>query len=119
MLDPDSPIPGDLYHGTHPNCYDDETCVQTSNDMKLFKDIDKDDEIMSINPYDLRIEWLKPLQHISYHYKGKMIHFSNSQIDLMVTPEHHCFAAVAVFVAIFLWIFYPSKIDQPYQLFYP
>ena len=73
----------------HSNCYDKETEVYTNSGWKLFKDLNENELVFTINPDNLESEWQKPINYISYKYHGNMISFKNSRFDLLVTPNHN------------------------------
>ena len=73
----------------HPYCYSDDTEVMTNNGWKLFKDVEKNDKIMSINPETKEIDFIPFVKQVQYEYNGKMIHFPGRNFDLLVTPDHN------------------------------
>lgn len=73
----------------HPYCYSDDTEVMTNNGWKLFKDVEKNETIMSINPETREIGFVPFVQKVEYEYNGKMIHFIGYYFDLLVTPDHN------------------------------
>lgn len=73
----------------HPYCYSDDTEVMTNNGWKLFKDVEKTDRIMSINPDTKEIDFIPFIQKIQYEYNGEMVHFPGRNFDLLVTPNHN------------------------------
>ncbi len=73
----------------HVNCYDKETEVYTNSGWKLFRDLNEDELVFTIDPENLESEWQKPINYISYKYHGNMISFKNSRFDLLVTPNHN------------------------------
>ena len=73
----------------HPYCYSDDTEVMTNNGWKLFKDVEKNDKIMSINPETKEIDFVPFVKQVQYEYNGKMIHFPGRNFDLLVTPDHN------------------------------
>lgn len=73
----------------HPYCYSDDTEVMTNNGWKLFKDVEKNDKIMSINPETKEIDFVPYVQKIQYEYNGDMIHFPGRNYDMLVTPDHN------------------------------
>jgi hypothetical protein len=75
----------------HPNCYDKETEIYTNEGWKLFKDLNKEETILSLNPENFDLDYLKPIDYIDYDYNGKMINFKGQGIDLSVTPNHRMF----------------------------
>ena len=77
-------FPGDL----GPNCYSEDTEVLTKDGWKLFKDVTYEDEILAYNKEKNKLVWEKPLKIYWKYYEGKLIHFKNRYIDLLVTPNH-------------------------------
>lgn len=75
----------------HPNCYDKDTEVYTSNGWKLFKDVSDDDLILTMNPITFEIEFVDFINKIEYEYNGNMVYIYNKWFDMMVTPDHHMF----------------------------
>lgn len=75
----------------HPNCYDQETEVYTLDGWKLFKDVLLGEMVMTLNPGTKNIEWHPCVAKIQSPYSGKMIHYSNRNFDLLVTPDHPMF----------------------------
>ena len=73
---------------THPNCYSNDTEVYTDQGWKLFKDLDKTEKVLSLNPDNEDLEWIKPIDYVSFKSE-KMIHFKNKWNDILVTPEHN------------------------------
>lgn len=74
--------------GWHPQCYSDDTEVMTNFGWKLFKDLLKDDLIMSLNPETRQPEYVKYAEYVEYHREGDMVRFSNKSLDMLVTPDH-------------------------------
>ena len=69
-------------------CYDNKTEVLTRKGFKFFKDVTFDDEIATLNPITHELEYHKPLAKQEYDFHGKMHHYKNAGVDLLVTPEH-------------------------------
>lgn len=76
------------YPPMHPHCYDRETEIFTNQGWKLFKDLTKEELVYTLDKDTLIPEWQKPINYITYNYKGKLLYYKNSRFDLMVTPEH-------------------------------
>ncbi|MDP3986698.1 MAG: DNA methyltransferase, partial [Nanoarchaeota archaeon] len=72
-------------------CYDERTRVMTKKGLKYFKDVTRDDEVMTLNKNTKEIEYQKPFDLISYDYEGDMVRFKHRNIDLLVTPNHNMF----------------------------
>lgn len=73
----------------HPYCYSDDTEVMTNNGWKLFKDVTKEDLIMSINPETKEIDFIRTVRKVQYDYNGKMILFPGRNYNQLVTPDHN------------------------------
>lgn len=91
-----SPYPIDKvpYLPRHTHCYDKETEVYTSNGWKLFKDVDKKDLILTIDPVTHEIEFVNFVNKIGYKYSGKMVHLYNKWFDMEVTPDHQMYIGI-------------------------
>jgi len=73
------------------SCYDDKTRALTIDGLKSYKELKKGDKVFSLNPVTRKIE-VKPIEKIIIQpYNGKMVHFKNQRIDLLVTPNHNMF----------------------------
>lgn len=70
-------------------CFDDQTEVMTRRaGFILFKDLQPDDEIATLNMDTKEWEWQIPWEIIRKPYKGKMYRFKNQKVDFVVTPNH-------------------------------
>ena len=69
-------------------CYDDKTEILTNNGWKLFKDLNKDDTVATLNPETKEIEYQKPSQFFRYWFDGEMIRIDTKSVDLCITPNH-------------------------------
>jgi dTDP-glucose 4,6-dehydratase len=75
----------------HVSCYDEKTRALTTEGLKTYKELREGDKVFSLNPETQTIE-TKPIEKvIIQHYKGKMVHFKNKRINLLVTPNHRMF----------------------------
>jgi len=72
----------------HPMCYHKDTEVYTNEGWKFFKDLQGNEEILSLNPETFELEWLPYLNHISYKFKGELYRLHNRWFDLIITPDH-------------------------------
>lgn len=68
-------------------CYDDKTEVLTRDGWKKFETLNLSDEIACLSDNN-ELEWHLPKAIQSYDYDGKLLRFSNTSIDLLVTPNH-------------------------------
>ena len=74
-------------------CYSSDTEVLTKDGWKYFNNIEKIDEIVTLNKKG-ELEYQYPSEIINYHYSGKMYHFKNTKmLDLCVTPGHNLYIA--------------------------
>ena len=75
-------------NGNFGTCHSDDTQVLTRNGWKYFKDIDYSDKLASADPETGDLIFESPINIISYHYKGYMIHGCHKNLNFMVTPDH-------------------------------
>ena len=73
------------------SCYDEQTEILTNKGWKYFKELDKTEEVMTLNQDNRKLEWQKPIEYIEKDYSGEMIHFKSKSNDLLVTPNHQFF----------------------------
>ena len=73
-------------------CHDFQTEILTENGWKLFKDLDKEEKIATVNPDNHEIEYQKPINYIEYDYEGDMYYFNHkSGLNALVTPNHNMY----------------------------
>ena len=72
-------------------CFDKETEILTKNGWKNIGDCTLDDYCLSREPNTSKLEWVKVVNLISYHYNGKMYKYNGKNVDLCVTPNHRMF----------------------------
>ena len=82
---------GDIVTNPPYACYDKETQVKTKDGWRYFYELTGNEEILSVNPENLKLEWSKIVTRHEYDYNGNMVHFKNRLQDLMVTPNHRMF----------------------------
>jgi hypothetical protein len=80
---------------THPGdgtayalCFDDKTEIMTEDGWKLFKDLNKDERVATLNVETDSFEWQKPTDYTDEYYSGEMLHFKSRNVDVLVTPNH-------------------------------
>lgn len=73
----------------HPFCYDDKTEVLTNEGFKFFKDLNGNEEFLSVNLQTGDGEWCKAVGWINERYKGKMLLREHKSFSLMTTPNHN------------------------------
>ncbi len=70
-------------------CYSDDTEVLTSNGWKLFKDVDeRTDLAASRDPTTGYFEWAPIAFKIAEPFRGDLLHWQSTELDMLVTPEH-------------------------------
>lgn len=89
------PFKGDFAIVTNPpyKCYDADTQCYTKRGWLSYDEINKDDLVMSVNPYTRELEWVN-IKEIIVREIGdgeNMFHFKKSHMDIMVTSGHRMF----------------------------
>lgn len=69
------------------SCFSEDTEVLTKDGWKLFKNVSKDDSLLTLNKKHF-VEYHKPTEVIRQRYIGELIFFRNFHCDLSVTPNH-------------------------------
>ena len=72
----------------HPFCYDDKVEVLTNKGWKFFKDLDKTELFLSINPETGEGEYVPAVAWINQYYEGEMVYRKSKCFDLANTPNH-------------------------------
>lgn len=72
----------------HPFCYDDKVEVLTNKGWKFFKDLDKTELFLSINPETGEGEYVHAVAWINQYYEGDMVYRKSKCFDLANTPNH-------------------------------
>lgn len=83
----------DLVVTSWPFCYDEETQILTHRGWLGFADLRDDDEVATVHPDRLCLEWQRPTSRVWELYSGEMLAFGNRSFDLLVTPNHRLFVA--------------------------
>ncbi len=83
-------IPFSTQYEYSPNyCFDEQTEVLTRRGFLRFGEIVETDDLATINPDTLAVEWQQPQRIVWQRYTGPMLHFVNrGGFDQMVTPDH-------------------------------
>lgn len=76
-----------ILQGNH-ECLDDKTEVLTSEGWKLFKDLNRNEFVATVNLDTKEVEWQKPTDYHTSHYTGKLHSIKARCFDLMMTPNH-------------------------------
>lgn len=70
------------------NCFDDKTEVYTNRGWRLFKDLDRTEQFLTLNTETNQTEYKYAYAWFISCYWGDMIHISDDKISLNVTPNH-------------------------------
>lgn len=71
------------------SCHDDQTEVLTNNGWKLFKDINKDDLLATVDLKTKNLYYESPFSLQQYAYDGNLICANNNAFNFKVTPNHN------------------------------
>ncbi len=69
------------------NCYDEKTEILTNQGWKYFYQL-SDELVGTLNPFNNKLEYQKPISYFKSYYSGNMVKVSGNQLDLLVTPNH-------------------------------
>ncbi len=69
-------------------CYSEDTEILTINGWKNINKIEVGELVLSVVPENLKLEYVRVVSKDKWFYNGKLVHFLNNHIDLMVTPNH-------------------------------
>lgn len=72
-------------------CFDDQTEIMTEHGWRLFSRLKPAEKVTTLNPTTDCIEFQKPLQYISYPYKGDLISINTGKLNFAVTPNHRMY----------------------------
>lgn len=72
-------------------CYDKNTEVYTKEGWKYFHELQGNEEILSVNPNNLELEWSPIVAQHEYEIDDELIHFKNRLQDILVTKNHRMF----------------------------
>ena len=85
-------FPGEIGPSTgEMGCYDEHTEVLTNRGWKLFKNLDYEDEICTLNPSTNIIEFHEPSAIVSFSNHKKLLSVQNQTLDIMVTLDHNMY----------------------------
>lgn len=74
-------------------CYSNDTEILTKTGWKLFKDLDKTEEVATLNPNTDMMEYQLPTKHYEFVHEGEMVSAKAQAVDLLVTPNHRMYVA--------------------------
>jgi thymidylate synthase (FAD) len=73
-------------------CYDDATDVLTAEGWRAWPDV-SGDELFATRSREGRLEYQPALRLVRKEYRGHMIGFKGTSLDLLVTPDHRVLAS--------------------------
>lgn len=76
-------------------CFDAETEVLTAQGWKRFANLDRTEEVLTLNPQTQFVEFQKPLAYQAFTYKGMLKSIEGRDISFAVTPDHRQFGRFA------------------------
>jgi len=82
--------PVKLYAGMA--CYSNDTEILTENGWKLFKDLNSNEKVATLNQ-DGYLHYSFPTNYFEYDYSGDMIKVEGTAVNLLVTPNHRMYVA--------------------------
>ena len=76
----------------HQNCYDRDTEVYMKDGWRLFKDVVKNDEILTLNPTTKNLEWGRIKETVAYK-EDRILYLRNKQhsFDMAISKTHPFF----------------------------
>ena len=73
------------------SCYSDDTDILTDKGWINFKELTMDYKVASLMDDGETMTYTKPLEVMSYDFKGNMYKVESNQVDLLVTPNHRMY----------------------------
>ena len=70
-------------------CYDNKTEILTDNGWKLFRDLNKKEEVATLNPDTNQLEYQKPRLYVDDEKHSELYYYQNRALDFAVTPNHN------------------------------
>ncbi|MCH7771817.1 MAG: hypothetical protein IIA49_12510, partial [Bacteroidetes bacterium] len=67
------------------HCYSQDTRILTDVGLKLFKDLNKNDKVATLNPITHEFEFQKPIEKQSFKYQGNMIIVVSINVIFLIT----------------------------------
>src|SRR3990167_8667444 len=83
------------FHNIYGPCFDERTEILTLGGWKKFSQLSYDDLIATKNPVSGELEYQRPSEIQSYDYFGPMYELRSRNTDLLITPDHKIYYAVA------------------------
>jgi hypothetical protein len=73
------------------SCYDPATEILTTNGWVAFPDLTMDHSVATLMDDGVSMRYTKPLEVMSYDFKGQMYSVKSNHVDLLVTPNHRMY----------------------------
>jgi len=70
------------------HCFSQDTQILTYGGWKLFSDLKKHDEVLTMNPDTNEASYQQPTEILEYDYEGPMYRVRHQNLDFCVTPNH-------------------------------
>lgn len=86
------PWDGDIITNPPYKCFSEDTECYTKKGWKTWNQLNYEDEILSINPNTLEVEWSEINKIIHYDIDEEVYHFKKSYMDILCTKNHRMFA---------------------------
>lgn len=74
-------------------CYSDDTEILTEDGWRLFKDLDDNTKVATLNQKTEELEYQKPIRFYQSEYNGDMFYQKGRTVDILVTPNHNLFVS--------------------------
>lgn len=84
----DSPFWDEFMPANGYNCFDDQTEIYTSKGWVKFSDLDKTENVFTLNPDTKEGEWQKPINWIKQKHDGKLVKIKANNMDIVCTHKH-------------------------------
>ncbi|MFH1585225.1 MAG: LamG-like jellyroll fold domain-containing protein [archaeon] len=78
-------------HSGH--CYDNETEILTDEGWKLFSDLNKEEEVATLNQDTGELEWQIPYERQEFDNYGEMYRIETEEEDLLVSEKHRVYSS--------------------------
>lgn len=77
-----------IFEHAHVNCFSKDAEIYTDKGWKLFSELDKTEQVATLNKETQELEWQKPTNYIKYKFDGDLIELKNQRFYSYVTPNH-------------------------------
>jgi thymidylate synthase (FAD) len=93
-LDDPTPLPdsSQLCKTAGQLCFDDRTEILTDEGWKRFRDLNRAESVLTLNPETGNAEFQHPQAYQVYDYEGDLLHCEGKALSFAVTPDHRQWA---------------------------